>query len=62
MQFMSQLQGCSITFTGMMSLFYFFVNCDQQPDTFFCKIAQMTKYDQYGLLSVTLNVCESRHS
>ena len=39
----------------MMSLSYL---CDQRPDIFFCKIAQMPEYDQFGLLAVTL-ICMS---
>ena len=36
------------------SLTHLFINCEQQPDTFFCKLAQMPEYDQFGLLAMIL--------
>ena len=39
------------------SLIHLF-NCGQQPDAFFCKIAQMPEYNQFGLLAVIL-MCTS---
>ena len=36
------------------SLDFLFLNCDKLPDAFFCKHAQMSEYDQFGLLAVTL--------
>ena len=36
------------------SLDFLFLNCDKQPDTFFCKLLQMSEYDQFGLLAVIL--------
>ena len=34
------------------SLDFLFLNCDKQPDTFFCKLLQMSEHDQFGLLAV----------
>ena len=36
------------------SLDFLFLNYDKLPDIFFCKLAQMSEYDQFGLLAVTL--------
>ena len=36
------------------SLDFLILNCDKRPDTFFCKIAQMSEYDQFGLLALLL--------
>ena len=35
-------------------LTHLFINCEQQPDTFICKIAQMFQYEQFGLLAMIL--------
>lgn len=36
------------------SLDFLYLNCDKKPDSFFCNIAKMSEYDQFGLLGVIL--------
>lgn len=36
------------------SVDYVYLHCEKQPDTFFCRLAQMPEYDQFGLLAITL--------
>lgn len=36
------------------SLDFQFTICEQQLDKFFCKVANMPEYDQFGLLAITL--------
>ena len=43
------------------SLDFLLLNCDKQTDRFFTKLAQMSEYDQFGLLAVIL-LCMSPHT
>ena len=36
------------------SLDFLYLNCERKPDTFFCTIAKMSEYSQFGLLAIIL--------